>query len=155
MDVRPLILHLLISTAFAEVTDYGPHLPLPRFTHVRMDCWYEEGFRCQVDDTEPAWLWRGHGERLSPGYRRLPHDAAKVNPYSFIIHVYDQYNRLCRVMALPRTHLSMRFTFEDPDGYDWMYSTEGMIDRLHTETDDPNVFPDLSLRRHNNMLIRP
>lgn len=153
--MRPLILHILISTAFAGVTDFEPHLPLPRFTHVRMDCWFPEGFSCQIDDREVVQVYRGYGERLHPSYRQLPQMAMRVNPYSFIIHVYDQHNRLCRVVALPRTRLEMQFSIGDPHGYHWRHVTGSIVDRLDTETDDPNVFPDLSLRRHNNLTVRP
>ena len=163
MDVRPLrmgvravtLALMAIDPIFADVTDFEPHLPLPRFTHVRLDCWYSEGFCCQIDDREVVHIYRGHGERLHPSYRQLPQMAMRENPYNFIIHVYDQYNRLCRVVALPRTHMSMRLTFLDPEGFLWMHSTEGLVGRLHVETDDPNVFPDLGLRRHNNLLVRP
>jgi hypothetical protein len=136
-----------------EVTDYEPPPKFPKFTHLKMVIDDPNGFVVQVEDhPERIHVYRGFGERLSKGYRRLPAMAARVNPYNYIIHVYDEYNRLCRVFSIPRCHPSYTFQFW-VNGHLYQITAWTLDDSIDTETNDPGVFPDLSQRQVNNFRL--
>jgi hypothetical protein len=158
LPVRHLAFILgLCAAACGEVTDYEPYQPLPKFTHVRVDCEFVEGFTLQVAESpETMHVYRGHGEGFlqnPEAFKAVTEQAGRAFAYSFILHVYDDHNRLCRVIAVPRTHLDWSFNFRDPQGFNNMFTTSGIVEKSHKETNDPKLFPDLSLRRHNNIRL--
>lgn len=141
---------ILVLSLLLEVVDTRPPVQFPKFTHLKMIVHDPDGFVIQIEDhPERVPVYRGHGEALSPKYKQLPALAARTNPSNYIVHVYDEHNRLCRVFAIPRCDPSYTYKFWS-DGHMYQVTAWTFDDYIEEESDDPNFWPDLSHRQVNN-----